>query len=569
MTDSPEDLSVDYDVIVVGAGISGLTAARELKKMDPSIRILILEAKDRVGGRTHSVELKGAHYSKVTLDLGGQWVGRTQRNILRLLDELGLKTYDQYSEGAKVAQISTSAPRKYNTALPIHSIRQFSLFEIVDTVATLTKLDWLTKRITAPNWFSSKKAVILDEMTVSKWGKENCWTRASLDALDISVRSVYGVEPNRMSMLYNVVVCKSAGGFMNLVECIGEGAQAMRVAGGTQQISIKMLENLEKDTVKLGQAVSAIDVDESSLITTIYTYDVDTKDEASYTCRHVICAIPPHLCGQIRFSPTLPELKRRLFSSCPQGNLVKFLITYETAFWRENGLSGEIISTGRTVTPGEVLPIIATYDATTDMGIPALVGFINEEFCDLPLSERCNAVVTDLSRFLGDDAFKQFIDYKDKIWAHEPFNGGCPNAFVPPGQMDAYQVIRDPFHNVHFAGTESATEWIGYMDGAVQSGWRAAHEVLKCMEKDRLICYNYLKGTIYDNEYEKPSPPSNHYDETRSPWWRRIFFTSALIFGIYAYSKKYQLSMAAKAVKPVENRLIKWFFDIEWPGSEL
>ncbi|CAB3397339.1 unnamed protein product [Caenorhabditis bovis] len=560
-----QDLSVDYDVIIIGAGLSGLTAAKELLKRTPETRLLILEAKDRIGGRTIGVEMKGAKHSKVKFDLGGQWLGRTQKYALDMAKELGLTTFEQYTEGQKMAQMGVSNPRKYKSALPVTSLKHFNIFEIIDSLRTLGKISWLGYHADVINPFAWKKATGFDDMSVSKWTRENCWTRANQDAIDIATRTIYGVEPNRMSMLYNLVVAKSAGTFLNLCECEGNGAQALKITGGAFQMAEKLANLVGNGIIRLNYAVSNINVDEDNGITTISGVDVKTNQKFSFTCSHVICSIPPNICSKIHWMPKVPDLKRRLFEGCMQGNLIKFVITFESAFWKEKGFSGEIVSTGRTIVPGEVLPIMCTYDATTSTGVPALVGFINEEYSDKPFNERCNAVVTDLVRFFGEDALMQFLDYKDKVWAHEDYNGGCPNIYVPPGQMDAYQVIREPFYNVHFAGTETATEWIGYMNGAIQSGYRTAHEVLQCMEKYDLVVYNYLKNTVYDQDYKPPPPPTNIYIETRSPWWRRIFFFTTLLFGIYAYSRHYRLSLVARTVKPIENKLIKFFFDLEWP----
>ncbi|CAI5452844.1 unnamed protein product [Caenorhabditis angaria] len=547
MSDSPEDLGVDFDVVVIGAGISGLVAARELETRSPKTRILILEAKDRVGGRTLGVEMKTAKYTKEYFDLGGQWVGRTQRHILGLLDELDFKTYEQYEDGDKIAQMGVSKPRKYSSKLPVTSLRQFTIFEIFDSIASFAKLTWLTRFINPFDYFSSKKSTNLDDMSVSKWSRENCWTRANQDAIDIATR----------------IVAQSAGNYLNLCECVGDGAQALKINGGAFQVAQNLAGNLEN--IRLEHAVSEIIVDEQTGITCIKGIDLKNNQVFTFKCLHVISAIPPNQCGKIQWTPSLPDLKRRLFDGCMQGNLIKFVVTFEVPFWKTNGLSGEIVSTGRTPNIGEVHPIICTYDGTTAIGAPAIIGFMNEEYADKPFNERCNAVVNDLIRFMGDDALRHFLDYKDKIWAHEQYNGGCPSIYVPPGQMDAYQYIRQPFYNVHFAGTESATEWIGYMSGAVQSGYRSAHEVLQCMEKFDKVTYEHLKGTIYDQEYCPPKLPSNIYDETRSPWWRRLFFMSGLLFGIYAYSRHYRLSIVARTVKPIENRLVKYFFDVDWP----
>ncbi|KAI1697563.1 NAD(P)-binding rossmann-like domain-containing protein [Ditylenchus destructor] len=112
---------IECDVLVVGAGISGLVAAREISKLSKDLRVLVLEAKSRVGGRTLSVDLKvhnknGPAVAK--FDIGGQWVGLTQTHILDLIKELGLDIYPQYAEGKKLAQLGKTKIRSYSSSLP-------------------------------------------------------------------------------------------------------------------------------------------------------------------------------------------------------------------------------------------------------------------------------------------------------------------------------------------------------------------------------------------------------------------------------------------------------------------
>ncbi|KIH62865.1 hypothetical protein ANCDUO_06849 [Ancylostoma duodenale] len=103
------------------------------------------------------------------------------------------------------------------------------------------------------------------------------------------------------------------------------------------------------------------------------------------------------------------------------------------------------------------------------------------------------------------------------------------------------------------------------MEGAVQSGLRAAHEVLHQLGHHDKVSHTILKGTVYDSDYKPPQSAVTHYREKRSPWWRRIFFLTALCMGIFAYSKKYRLSYTARAVRPLEKAIVKYSTGIEWP----
>ncbi|CAI4228333.1 unnamed protein product [Auanema sp. JU1783] len=509
---STQEAPQDFDVVVVGAGLAGLSAVRELRKKDPNLKILVIEAKDRVGGRTLTVPIMGPGQKPVKFDLGGQWVGHTQRHINQLIKELGLKTYEQYEAGTKYAQIGTPELRQYSGNLPITTLQQFTPVEVIDWYASLSKTEKLVKQVDLKDPFSWKEASNYDGMTLEKWCQENCITRTSHDCMDLKTTAIYGVKPSRVNMLYHLAFSKAAGTFSCLVNNIGDGAQAVRVTDGTQQMCEIMANDFGTQNILLNRAVDEIIYDEKTGLTLIHAYSTlpGEKDVYEYfQCSRVIMAIPPNQCGYIKFTPDVPLIKSRLFESCPVGNFIKFIITYETPFWRLDGHSGEIISTGRTSSTGEIFPLIEVYDACSSRGVPALVGFISEEFTDMSMEERKEAIVKDLERFFGVKCRTQMVDYVEKLWVHEPFNGGCPTVAVTPGNMDAFTTIRQPHYSVHFAGTETALEWMGYMSGAVESGLRAANEVLYELGKKHLVSNKHLNGSVYEEDYQPPKAPGS------------------------------------------------------------
>ncbi|GMT08796.1 hypothetical protein PFISCL1PPCAC_93 [Pristionchus fissidentatus] len=546
------------DVIVVGAGIAGLTTARTLLQKDPSLKILVLEGKDRVGGRTLTVNVQTANHTTDKFDMGGQWVGRTQKELLALLDELKIELYDQYETGRKLAQMGNEKIRSYTASLPIFAAGTFSLYEVFDFLCNVFKMNRMSNKINLLDAFSWEGAAAADEQSVASYARSVSYTRSARDALDISIRAIYGAEAKRMSLLYHLLYCKSGGSFMDLTEITGNGAQAFRIKGGSQQISLKMAEALG-DRVRLRTAVKHIETSEGG------PTRVTVANGDKLECKRLVLAIPPNQCGKLEFSPPLGYMKRRLYDNMTPGHLIKFVVTYQSSFWRAEGRSGEIISAGRTSVPGEVLAVVCSFDATTCNGSPAIVGFIHAELHDWTASERCNAVVKDLVRFLGTKALSEFIAYEEKNWNTEPFNGGCPVDYVTPGNMDAFMSIRDMHYGVHFAGTETAVVWMGYMSGAIESGKRAANEVLYALELRDKVDHKYLNGSQFSVEYHHPHPPSDHYTDSPSPWRRRIFFTTAVLFGIYAVSKKYDLSYTARVFRPVEKSVFKWWTGMEWP----
>ncbi|KAF8384535.1 hypothetical protein PRIPAC_73677, partial [Pristionchus pacificus] len=338
--------------------------------------------------------------------------------------------------------------------MPICHSRTFSLYESLDFVLSYFRMNRLIQKINILDLFSWNGAQSADEQSVASYGRSVALTRTVRDALSMSTRAVYGAESKRMSLLFHLLYCKSAGSFLDLIQARGNGAQAFRIKGGAQQISIKMAAELD-DRLRLSTGVKKIETSE------------DGPTRVTLECKRLVLAIPPNQCAKLEFSPPLGYLKRRLFDSMEPGHFIKFVVTFATAFWRDDGLSGEIASTGRTTVPGE-----------------------------------------DLVRFLGEKALREFIAYEEKNWKHEPYNGGCPVDHVTPGNMDAFVTIRDMHYGVHFAGTETAIAWMGYMSGAVESGKRAANEVLHALGVD----HNYLKGSQLSADCKRPQAPRDQYE---------------------------------------------------------
>ncbi|CAJ1071286.1 probable flavin-containing monoamine oxidase A [Xyrichtys novacula] len=423
-----------WDVIVVGAGLSGLSAAHLLQKKRAGMRILVLEGKDRVGGRTLSIDLPAAN-GVDRWDLGGQWVGSTQTHVLELIEELGLETYPQYNTGKKVHHMGgpSARVRTYSTSIPY-----LSPLVMVDFIQFLWKIDRLCATVCVEDPSGTPKAAELDSMTLHSYIEQHVWTAA-------------------------------AGGLLPLLESTPGSAQELKIKGGTQQLSERLAERLGWKNVQLGSAVKAIwqDAEWARVMTATNTF----------LCRAVIVTCPPHLAAKIQYQPALPSHREFLTQNMPVGHMIKFIITYQTAFWKDKGFSGEIVTGSSTD-----CPFCVTFDATSPSGNAALVGFFAGELATHWTSreggERREAVVSSLVKYLGPEA-ASFIHYEEKDWAKEDYSGGCPVNVMAPGLLTYYHPsLRKSCGRIHWAGTETATQWCGYMSGAIQSGQRAAVEVL-------------------------------------------------------------------------------------------
>ncbi|XP_041363842.1 probable flavin-containing monoamine oxidase A [Gigantopelta aegis] len=504
--------SNECDVIVIGAGLSGLTAAYHLKKKDPNLHLLVLEAKDRVGGRTVTVPLKSADGTDYW-DLGGQWVGRSQPHIMWLLEELQLNTYLQYTEGKKFMQLGDEKIRTY-----ISNIPTFSLCGLLDLFNFANKINKMASLVSVEDPWSCPHAAEWDAMTLETYKKKTIWTKAVSDLIDAAGRTILGMESSQISLLFYLTYVSGAGGLKNLTEAGDYTGQEMKIKGGLQQVSRKLVVNIGGENIRLGEPVL-------SVAQTGDNVSVTTVSGVKYHCQKLIMAVPPTVIGKISFRPDLPAFKREVIRHMQPGSVVKVIITYQKAFWRHEGFSGEILTNGGpSPTSGcSSSPLCVVYDSTSANDNPALVAFIGGyqavEWMQRTATERKQCVLVQLSTFLGDEVFEP-LQYIEKDWSTEPYSEGGPVCAMAPGSMQYFsRGLREPIDRIHFAGTESATVWFGFLNGAIQSGLRAATEVLMDLRPQTI--------TADDLKLCKMSVPNRFDSHYEYPWWKILSLVAA------------------------------------------
>ncbi|XP_067007117.2 probable flavin-containing monoamine oxidase A [Anabrus simplex] len=463
----------ETDVIVVGAGLSGLTAAYRISKRDSSLRVIVLEAKERIGGRILTVSAKTAKNPE-NIDLGGQWINSEQNYILNLLDELRLKTYrnpHNVSEGYKVGQAGAPVWQKFQS-FPIFGpwYCQYELYQFI------LQVEKLVKKTTLFDPMGCSFADEFDSMTMETFLCQNLRTLAARDIMRTLIRVMFGTEPREMSALFFLAYSNGTNGFLNQFDTSTSGARELRIKGGAQQVCEMLMKKISKEFVFLGDPVEKVSqLDERIFVTVL--------SKKYYRCEYLIMAIPPNELNRVTFIPPLPLQKRRLLQRFPVGHLTKFVLTYAKPFWRRNGYTGDILTYGGAAKePGcDTGPLSITYDATTEHGHPAIIGYIaaktGMQWGEKSVGTRKRGILESLCQVWGTDALKP-LDYVEKNWSEEEYVGGCPIHVAPPGAMPLLHHLRTPFLRIHWAGTETATHWCGYMNGAVQAGHRAAVEVL-------------------------------------------------------------------------------------------
>jgi monoamine oxidase len=439
---------MNADVVVVGAGFAGLTAARELVRL--GYDVVVLEGRDRVGGRSATTTIAGT-----PVDLGGTFVGPTQDAVLALAAELGCETVPTYRRGRNLIRWRGRV-RSYRSTIP-----RLSILELLDVSRIQWRFERICRRVPVQEPWTASVAYRLDDQTLDEWLRSVHASASTRDLMAIMARVTWGCEPDAVSMLHAVRYVKAAGGLGRMLDVEG-GAQQDRFPAGTQQIALRMADELGPRVV-LSAVVRRIDRRDDGSVGV-------ESGRGRVTCRVVIVAVPPEHRTGITFDPALPAEYEKLAGHWPQGRLSKAYAAYDTPFWRANGCSGEALS--------DQGPVFITFDVSPgEEGPGILLGFTDaRSFDPLPAGDRRDRALAGFAALFGDAALRP-IDYVDHRWGAEEFAPGGPTAAVPPGSWTVYGPwLRKPVGPIHWAGTETADEWTGFLDGAVRSGQRAAEE---------------------------------------------------------------------------------------------
>ncbi|XP_028731732.1 amine oxidase [flavin-containing] A [Peromyscus leucopus] len=452
-----------FDVVVIGGGISGLAAAKLLSEY--KINVLVLEARDRVGGRTYTV--RNGHVKWV--DVGGAYVGPTQNRILRLSKELGIETY-KVNVNERLVQYVKGKTYPFRGAFP----PVWNPLAYLDYNNLWRTMDEMGKEIPTDAPWEAQHAEEWDKMTMKELIDKICWTKTARDFASLFVNINVTSEPHEVSALWFLWYVKQCGGTTRIFS-VTNGGQERKFVGGAGQVSEKMMDLLG-DKVKLSSPVTYIDQTDDNII-------VETLNHEHYECKYVISAIPPNLTTKIHFKPELPPERNQLIQRLPMGAVIKCMVYYKEAFWKKKDYCGCMII------EDEEAPISITLDDTKpDGSLPAIMGFILARKADrlakLNKEIRKTKICELYAKVLESEEALHPVHYEEKNWCEEQYSGGCYTAYFPPGIMTQYgRVIRQPVGRIYFAGTETATQWSGYMEGAVQAGERAAREVLNALGK--------------------------------------------------------------------------------------
>jgi monoamine oxidase len=433
--------------------------------------VIVVEARDRVGGRVWNHDLGGGHVS----ERGGTFVGPTQDRVLALIKELGMSTFPTFDDGNDV-YVAGSTKLTYSDTGPLGTAPPDPT-TTAETAAVVAQLDQMSTSVPVDAPWEAPNAAQWESYTLDRWIKENSASPNFQALVPMATRPIFGMEPRELSLLFVLFYIASSGDeqnpgtFERNFDTRG-GAQQDRVVGGSQTIALKIAAALGSRVV-LSSPVRRI-VQGSGV--TVYS------DRVTVKAKQAIVAIPPALASRIDYEPLLPYQRDQLTQRYSQGTLTKVAAVYDKPFWRAQGLNGTAVDTGG--------PVSATFDdsppdATADKGPGVIFGFVGGDnarsYAAMSPSARKQAVLNQYANFFGSQAL-QATGFFETFWSMEQWSRGCPVGIPATGALLAYGPwLRQPVGRIHWAGTETSNYWNGYMDGAVRSGERAASEVLSAL----------------------------------------------------------------------------------------
>ncbi|RAZ33373.1 MULTISPECIES: NAD(P)/FAD-dependent oxidoreductase [Microbacterium] len=445
---------ITRDVAIVGAGAAGLTAANDLRKA--GLSVVVLEARDRVGGRLWTDEIDGA-----MLELGGQWVSPDQHALIDTLADLGLETYTRYRDGDSVYVGPDGQARRFRGEMfPVAPETE----RVIDEITA--RLDEMVAEIDPDRPWAHEKAAEWDRISWDAWLRQQTDDDEAVRNLAFATGSAMLTKPTHtFSLLQSLLMAASAGSYSHLVDA--DFILDKRVVGGLQQVPLRLTERLGED-VLLGQPVRSIEYSDAGAVV--------RTDEVTVRARHVVLALAPVLYNRISFSPPLPRLKHQMHQHFSMGFVIKVHAVYDRPFWREQGLSGTAFS------PYELSH--EAYDNTNhgdERG--TLVGFVSDQNADdlfrLSADERRERILESLSHYYGPEA-KNPIVYYESDWGSEEWTRGAYAASFDLGGLTRYGAEQlELVAPLHVACSDLAGLGYQHVDGAIRMGHRVADEILE------------------------------------------------------------------------------------------
>ncbi|NQX27512.1 FAD-dependent oxidoreductase [Microbacteriaceae bacterium VKM Ac-2854] len=448
---------LDCDVVIIGAGVTGLTVATDLQRSGHTA--IVVEARDRIGGRLRTETIDGAR-----LELGGQWVSPDQEALLATLDELGLATYPRYRAGESVyVDAAGTATRFTGELFPTGAETQREIERLI------REIDALTAEVDPAAPWSHPRAAELDAQSLASWLEERSSDPEARANVALYLAEAMLTKPaHSFSVLQALLMAASAGGFEHLVDA--DFILDRRVVGGLQQVPLRLAETLG-DRVHLRVVARRLEWSEDAVVL--------HADGLTVRARRAVVAVPPNLYSRIEYAPALPPVRQQMHQHLSLGLVIKVHAVYETPFWRAAGLSGTAFSPYQAV--HEAYDNTGAHDDGTEESTGTLVGFVAAETADallaLPAAERRARILDSLAAYYGDEARRPIV-YFESDWVSEEWTGGAYAASFDLGGLSRWGAqLRSPVGPIRFASSDLAAEGYQHVDGGIRIGHDVAAEL--------------------------------------------------------------------------------------------
>lgn len=447
-------------VVIVGAGFSGIAAAKKLHEAGTTFRVL--EASDRLGGRAHTRSLSEDLY----VDLGGQWIGPTQDRMYELCDEVGVEYFETYDQGKNILDLHGKI-RTYEGVIP-----KMDPISLINLDWLIKKLEKLARSIDLLTPWSHPKSKEYDAVTLEYFLRKHSKTDACYQVIKVGCETVFACELHEVSLLHALFYIKS-GTSLDCLITIENGAQQHRVNGGMQPLLEKIAAPF-LEHIQFNSPVASI----------MYSHNECKVSGSDFTltCEKIIMAVPPPLLGAIDFSPKLPLEKRQLLERYPMGHVGKCFMIYEKPFWRKSNFSGQVVSDMNT--PFQTMFDCSPKDGNAGIMMAFTIGNRAKAFFKLDESQRKTELEKLLVAYFGQESTNS-LQYLDFSMSDETWSRGCYAGIMQTGAWTVFQdAYRKSFDPIYFAGTEAATRWHGYLEGAVLAGEAAADNIIQILKND-------------------------------------------------------------------------------------
>ena len=452
----------DVDVVVVGAGLSGLMAARQLRK--EGLNVHILEARTRTGGRM----IRQTTRTGAVIDLGGQWGGETHHRFETLVNELGIERFPSYYDGQGVLVwdgqrvVADMAKKPANSVLLFEGDQiQQPAEQVAKAKAAMQAFREIAQSVDPARPWTAPNAVELDHTTIRSWCEKNSGSRLSdfeLEWLSV-VGGSGGFDPWDASILHLA--------WTQSVAPQDEGPESWLLKGAAGQVAERLTTEL-KPFISLNAPVHRIDQNNRGV-------NISYGQGRSIKAKAAIVAIPPPLRQRITFTPDLPAETRSFLQRSPMGSMIKVFAIYKRAFWRDKNLNGFGV--------GNLKTLELTADSSLPSGTPGILASFVTASAAVAFQQKSNkeqrrAVVDDLIAYWGPEAGEP-EELIIQNWNQEAWSTGAFTSFVTPGAWTTYgQGWQQSHGRVHWAGTEASSRWPGYFEGAIEAGIQASNRAL-------------------------------------------------------------------------------------------